>query len=789
MDEKGLTTIARAFEGPATLDFEGLVTRGIDLAQKLAGDTWTDYNEHDPGVTILQQLCFALTDIAYRTQHAPADLILGGAAGATARNQALFSGHEALTCAPLTEDDYRSLLYDKIVGLQNAWLPRDSTSASVHRVLVQRFPASGSESEELEGKEVICAAAERVLHAQRNLGEDFASVEQVPELLLALVGKLEIGTEDTPEDIVAHVLHAVQTQLVPPPRVTQLDAKLERSVPMDRVFDGPRLDHGEVALTPYAWLTELPAPEQILSAIRSVTGVRAVRDLELEEVSEVAVDGMNVLKHHVPQRRYRLSADGTRWVPVDGATEVVPRGQWIPHIANWVPGLEVVRNGMEVNLGDGMRIGTALTHIRERLRQQETYLATRLRDQKYARVPQGNDRHVAHYRSIQHFFPSNYGVGPDGVPPTSSWRSERERRQIGSVSRQSQALQLKSYLLFFEQLLADHLSQLANVPTLFAIDRVGESVSTTAAASTYFGQSLRHAPALVDDPPDIGLVLASDSAPRDDASARRRDLMRREQVLDHLLARFGEAFDDVAAPGTGGTSSASREAAVSARLTRKRAFLRDIIALGSGRGIGIDYRFGKLRDVHPDDGLAADEGGARQFGWMLHTPLNSVAWSASGGTIRLPERSPIEQRISALAGIDGALYVLEHLLLRPRGGQHKSVSRTDPYRLTVVYSTPRASEDLQQLVRRIARENSPAHLMVYCLPLTSAGCMGRFEALYAEWASAWQPLGDEASRKNALPPDREQLERIDAAASALHEFLLSSVGTERDRRRSTQPRY
>ena len=40
------------------------------LLQELCGETWTDYNLHDPGVSILEQLCYGLTDLG-RTLHEP----------------------------------------------------------------------------------------------------------------------------------------------------------------------------------------------------------------------------------------------------------------------------------------------------------------------------------------------------------------------------------------------------------------------------------------------------------------------------------------------------------------------------------------------------------------------------------------------------------------------------------------------------------------------------------------------------------------------------------------------
>ncbi|MEM6726783.1 MAG: hypothetical protein AAF598_22285, partial [Bacteroidota bacterium] len=52
---------------PKGQDYAFLRAEGIRLAQQLSGKIWTDYNHHDPGVTLLEQLCYALTDLGYRT--------------------------------------------------------------------------------------------------------------------------------------------------------------------------------------------------------------------------------------------------------------------------------------------------------------------------------------------------------------------------------------------------------------------------------------------------------------------------------------------------------------------------------------------------------------------------------------------------------------------------------------------------------------------------------------------------------------------------------------------------
>jgi len=56
-------------------DYNFLRREGIRHIEKLAGDVWTDYNTHDPGITLLENLCYAITDLAYRTGFDMKDLL------------------------------------------------------------------------------------------------------------------------------------------------------------------------------------------------------------------------------------------------------------------------------------------------------------------------------------------------------------------------------------------------------------------------------------------------------------------------------------------------------------------------------------------------------------------------------------------------------------------------------------------------------------------------------------------------------------------------------------------
>src|SRR5215475_13185813 len=103
---KAPITIPRSAASDTCTNYHELLRRGLRHCQELGGDLWTDYNEHDPGVTILEQLCFALTDLSYRTDFDVPD-ILATPPGVPQPQQALYTGDQALTCNPLTAIDYR----------------------------------------------------------------------------------------------------------------------------------------------------------------------------------------------------------------------------------------------------------------------------------------------------------------------------------------------------------------------------------------------------------------------------------------------------------------------------------------------------------------------------------------------------------------------------------------------------------------------------------------------------------------------------------------------------------
>ena len=145
-------------------------------------------------------------------------------------------------------------------------------------------------------------------------------------------------------------------------------------------------------------------------------------------------------------------------------------------------------------------------------------------------VPKGRYYDLADYYSIHHEFPLTYGIGEDGLPDSAS------------ALRKVQAQQLKGYLVFFDQLLANYLAQLSQVRELFSweLDQTHPR--------TYFAQAIKF--------PGVESILQgmdkdvpeTESAEYLTAIAEDRLTYRdrRNRFLNHLLARFAESFTDYA---------------------------------------------------------------------------------------------------------------------------------------------------------------------------------------------------------------------------------------------------
>lgn len=526
--------------GHLAMDYAQLRDEGVRLLGRLAGDQWTDFNAHDPGITILEQLCYAITDLAYRTAHPIADLIAG-----TDTAVALPGPAAILTCDPVTPGDVRRLVLD-VDGVRNALVePAPPVTPTVHylpgtgelRLQVgpgdpdaQRVQLTGLHRVSLQtgdrtsAERVLADVAAR-LHGRRGLCEDH-TLDLLTPFEVWINAKIEVAPIEDPTAVLADIIDQCDAYLAPARVAAEAT---EVGLRLDELYDGPAPIGGFRVRDPATPRRQLRASD-LIHTIMNVPAVRAVRSLALATSAAS------------PRERWQLD------VPA-GHAPILAAGSVIT----------LMRAGLP------LRVDPAALQARLSARRIER-LAPGPADARAAQPPPGRDRQLATYRSLLHQLPVAYGVGTLGLP------------RGATPERRAQAAQLAAYLLIFDQLLANSFAQLAHAGRLLSPE--------DGPTRTYFAQP-------VEDPrlPLAELVRHSPAAHRAWlADAVERTLVdgdtheRRGRFLAHLLARFAEHLGDHALiDGTDGPPRTAAELC-----DDRRALLRDYPRLSSARGGGHD---------------------------------------------------------------------------------------------------------------------------------------------------------------------------------------------------------
>jgi hypothetical protein len=649
-------TITKNRKLPPSMDYELLRKEGMQHIENLGHNIWNDYNTHDPGTTILEALCYAITELGYRCGFDMKDLLTDDK-GNIHKDQTFFTAKNILTVNPLTKTDYRKLLVD-LNGIQNAWLlaaveqqttglaaafneapvyincaedklDYKSTNnplliSGLYRVLlsldyddkygdlnngdivienpllagrfqrgeffftielpawkkadfelaklageknnidtvvinaraenwqcdlklngiatvinfgiaISKKPASGKVSyadvQDMFNDKAFIAKiftgylfkitkaqnfvrdAVKTLHEHRNLCEDFVSVTTIDDDEIAFCFDLDVKPSADIEKIQAEIFYALENYLNPPVHFYPLKELLGKKFPVEEIFSGPILSHGFIdteQIKSTNLRTEIYTSD-IINLLMDIDGVIAIRNFQMTKYGEdgLALTNFKNLKWCMPvtpMQKPVLKADKSK---------ILLFKNQFPFIARY----DEVR--------DTILLLHAI-HSRNKLNGSQDDIS----------IPPGAKRDTETYWPIQYDFPQTYGIGEAGLPLAAS------------AERVAQQQQLKAYLMFYEQLLADFLSQLTNAYQLF---------STSDLKQTYFAQFLSEIK-------DIDAVYKPDKAstllktaietpdsvlnPKNEWQKlyESKDLFddRRNRFLDHLLARFAESFNDYA---------------------------------------------------------------------------------------------------------------------------------------------------------------------------------------------------------------------------------------------------
>ena len=167
MDERKEPYIEQQAEGNAL--YTELQRQTLAEAQRLSGKVWTDYNAHDPGVTLADTANYALTELDYKLGFPLPDYLSDRESAFDPERFGLFPPADVYTTAPITADDYRRLLLARIPGLEDVLVSCDKeTGGYTMRPVVSPFE---------DAPEDIERQVWQVYNSHRNLCEHLDRVE------------------------------------------------------------------------------------------------------------------------------------------------------------------------------------------------------------------------------------------------------------------------------------------------------------------------------------------------------------------------------------------------------------------------------------------------------------------------------------------------------------------------------------------------------------------------------------------------------------------------------------
>lgn len=828
-------TISKKKPGHASMDYAGLREEALEHLRNLAGDTWTDHNLHDPGITILEVLCYAITELGYRTSFNIRD-ILASSAEDVASN--FFTPAQILPSNPLTTDDFRKLVID-CEGIRNAWLEKpikleqdiyfhpdqglnydqgervrptglydvqlefeegtvqseteyyckdreEDFNSNIIRwrlcvgeqeyELLVEFPywdqlppfwnqkvtldpidvldhtvydpgeryhyffrlriktttretildlrikllnggnytkaelfglssrvqteISSIESGSLLNyfNEKIVVTQKRVsgarsrLNQYRNLGEDFLKFKAVRVQEIGIKASVNLTPEARPEEVFNSIYREIHKFLSPSIRFYSLEDLLQdpdKKKTTSEIFDGPLLENGFILQEEMSALKRRNViyVSSIIEILMKIEGVSSVKHCEISNsiYGQIINEGITTcLKLTAPETyQPKLSTENSE----------------IKLFLDEVP----VKTGIELEDFSPAKIAVPKTTKND------------------LEIPKGDEFDITSYDSIQNHFPLIYGIGEQGLPdPTSESQLLHSR-------------QLKGYLLVFEQLLANYFSQLGHFTDLFSIN---ESVD-----KTYFSQPLGMVPKVADL-----LTERYEETLQEMLEKRKLFLRRRNDLLEHLIARHGESFVDYASYSEKGKDEEGQQENQQELVNHRLAFLQTYPEASRRRSQGFNY----LGQTNPEGFLS----------------------------------SGFEKRLARLCGFDTAgPLAIEHILLRPRTRQDKvlkivkhedRVLLHDPYSFQLSIFIPsldrfrEGSETfplnkLGRYVEKVVRQETPAHLLASITWLNPES-LEDLRKIYREWLHAVNTSDDPAeisAKLNALieelySPDNEQ---------------------------------
>lgn len=410
-------TISAREKKQDVFDIEYLRERGITLLQHYSGNLWTDFNIHDPGITMLEVMCLALAEIGYRADYDITELL--GNLHLPGPGSPFPPAEIVLPSSPVTSDDTRRMLLG-IEGVRNARIRRSDAFPEFSGLLevdIQLAEDAESEEQENEMRQLI----RQKLDECRKPGEDYVAIRFLKTEYIGFELDIEVENRIDGSDFYHSIASAIDQYLSPFVHLYSLDNMEAKGFDLPAIFEGPLMTSGFTTaeeLRDKRFRNNLYTSD-LVTILMDVRNVKAVRKIIIHPDSgEPHYWSYAVERTKVP----RISHSGTR-------------------ITIWYKGTPVASHTLSTT-----RIDRSLQSLPKPFEPSMLYKPK----------PETSERKLTEFSPLQNDLPQAYGVSEYGL--SSDVVPERE----------ALAHQLKGYLRIFDQVIYNSLLQLSHARHLLA---------------------------------------------------------------------------------------------------------------------------------------------------------------------------------------------------------------------------------------------------------------------------------------------------------------------------------
>ncbi|WP_387489446.1 hypothetical protein [Photorhabdus sp. RM96S] len=533
--------------------FETLLTQAKTVIEQQSGQLWSNTEENDPGITLLEACCYGTSDLAYRHSLPLRDLLTPEKQEQTLGDGIFpqeFGPQQMLTCGPITAEDYRRALLDlhlldwcnndderikkikRIYQIEKTdkiktedyfffndiqlirepeneryqyWYNKESREYSFIQEQEQdqeRLTLRGnywlyllpSRKTQIDNK----LAQEKLndfLNDNRNLGESVSKIIwlQPVDFLLQLDIELDDDVSDV-ADIFAQIYMTTEQMVLTSPLRYSTQAMIEQGYSNEDIFEGPYLHHG--------WIPELPAAKDYIKPTELRLSHLANRLLAIPGVQSITRLALGEHDKNISP----LADDSWSWTIAQG---YYPR-LWGNDPLDLISSSSASASPLTITAKGGVKVTVSKQDIENKI------IAEPLIETQPELLNWGKHRKVLDYYPVSNKLPACYG--------------------LQTYAETQQQVHLHQFMLPFEQMLANGCAELALLPKLLAFKQRGNTVYGTQwpfKANTV-GQQVHQ-----EIMPDLIKQLNNDSQINSDDGIHSQNYTKELSILNYLLEYFG----------------------------------------------------------------------------------------------------------------------------------------------------------------------------------------------------------------------------------------------------------